>query len=54
VFSAYGTNRPARLRKMGLAAKSVLVGGKHRYCLVLDRTWAWRLTTEQQPYPRPR
>ncbi|MGD0343616.1 MAG: DNA methyltransferase [Acidimicrobiales bacterium] len=54
VFSAYGTNRPACLRKMGLAAKSVLVGGKHRYCLVLDQSWAWRLTAEQQPYPRPR
>jgi hypothetical protein len=54
VYSAHGTNRPASLRKMGLPARSVLVGGKHRYCLVLDGTWAWRLTAEQLPYPRPR
>jgi len=54
VFSAYGTNRPSCLRKMGFPARSVLVGGKHRYCLVLDESWAWRLTAEQLPYPRAR
>lgn len=51
VFSTYGTNRPARLRSLGLPARSVLVGGKHRYCLVLDKSWAWRLAHLPEPYP---
>jgi hypothetical protein len=51
VASTYGTNRPSRLRKMGIPARSVLVGGKHRYALVLDRSWAWRLAAQPKPYP---
>ena len=52
VYSSHGTNRPAQLRAMGVPAKSVLVGGKHRYCLLLDRSWSWRLAASPLPYPR--
>ncbi len=51
VASMYGTNRPSQLRKMGIPARSVLVGGKHRYCLILDHSWAWRLAAQPKPYP---
>jgi len=43
VYSAHGTNSPWRLRVNGLSARSVRVEGKHRYCMVVDRSWAWRL-----------
>jgi len=52
VSTRFGTNSPSVLRKQGIPAKSVLVGGKHRYCLVLDLTWTWRLIGSPQPYPR--
>jgi len=51
VFSSHGTNMPTMLRRQGYRARSVLVSGKHRYCVMLDRTWAWRLTRVRQPYP---
>jgi hypothetical protein len=52
VYSRHRTNSPGRLRAMGIPARAIVVGGKHRYCLVLDRSWAWRLSMTAKPYPR--
>ena len=51
VFSEFGTNRPSELRRRGMPARSVLVAGKHRYALILDRSWGWRLAAQPKPYP---
>jgi hypothetical protein len=52
VYTRYGTNAAKDLRWAGLQARTVHVGGKHRYCLVLDRAWAWRLAAPALPYPQ--
>ena len=52
-FSTYGTSSLSLLRSRGIKAKGVLVNGKHRYCLVIDSTWSWRLTAHNMPYPKP-
>ena len=51
-FTTYGTSSPFGLRARGLNAKGVSVPGKHRYCLVIDPMWAWRLTARGLPYPK--
>jgi len=52
VYDQYGTNRVSHLRATGVDAERVSVSGKHRYVFVLDPSWAWRLTSEIQMYPR--
>jgi hypothetical protein len=52
-YSIYGTSSPSLLRAQGVIVKGVLVNGKHRYCLVIDPTWSWRLTAHDLPYPKP-
>jgi hypothetical protein len=54
VYNRYGANGAGHLRWRGIDARTVHIGGKHRYCLILDRTWAWRLCTPALPYPRSR
>lgn len=43
IFSSHQTNRPTTLRRQGYQAHSVIVPGKHRYLVMLDRSWEWRL-----------
>lgn len=52
VTSKYETNSPSQLRAKGIEAKSVTVPGKHRYCLLLDSSWSWRLSQANEPYPK--
>jgi hypothetical protein len=43
VSTAYGTCSPRRLARMGVQVRAVETEGKHRFCYLLDRSWAWRL-----------
>ena len=43
VSTQYGTCSPRRLARLGVTATPVPTEGKHRFCLVLDPSWAWRL-----------
>jgi hypothetical protein len=52
VYSRHGTDSPRKLRAIGIPARAVVVAGKHRYFLLLDRSWAWRLSVVARPYPR--
>ena len=44
ISTQYGTCSPRRLAQMGISAIAVPTEGKHRFCLILDASWAWRLS----------
>lgn len=44
VSTQYGTCSPRRLAQLGIRVTAVATEGKHRYCYVLDPSWAWRLS----------
>jgi hypothetical protein len=46
----YGATSFHHLRATGVPAIPVLMPGKHRYAVMLDPTWAWRLRYEPRPY----
>ena len=37
---------------MGIPARAVVGAGKHRYCLLLDRSSSWRLALAASTHPR--
>jgi len=44
VSTAYGTCSPRRLARQGIQVRAVETEPKHRFCYLLDSSWAWRLT----------
>ena len=51
VSSAYGSNDVGHLRRTGVDARRVPTIPKHRYAVILDPSWGWRLTSEHTPEP---
>ena len=53
VYDRLGSNAVGHLRRTGIPARRCAVAGKHRYALLLDPTWRWRLRPVPRPYPKP-
>ena len=47
ISTQYGTCSPRQLARQGIHAIAVETVGKHRFCYLLDESWAWRLTTSR-------